>query len=50
MVLEFRAPISDGRPASFSDLWDGNTHLIFLSYLLSFLYIAIYWNNHHHLM
>src|SRR5204863_3711960 len=22
---------------------------IFLSYLLSFIYIAIYWNNHHHL-
>jgi uncharacterized membrane protein len=22
---------------------------IFLSYLLSFLYLAIYWNNHHHL-
>ena len=22
----------------------------FLSYVLSFLYIAIYWNNHHHLM
>ena len=22
----------------------------FLSYLLSFLYIAIYWNNHHHLL
>jgi uncharacterized membrane protein len=23
---------------------------VFLSYVLSFLYIAIYWNNHHHLM
>lgn len=23
---------------------------IFFSYLLSFIYIAIYWNNHHHLM
>ncbi len=22
----------------------------FLSYLLSFLYVAIYWNNHHHMM
>jgi uncharacterized membrane protein len=23
---------------------------IFLSYLLSFIYLAIYWNNHHHMM
>ena len=23
---------------------------VFVSYLLSFIYIAIYWNNHHHLM
>jgi uncharacterized membrane protein len=23
---------------------------IFLSYILSFIYIAIYWNNHHHMM
>jgi uncharacterized membrane protein len=23
---------------------------IFLSYVLSFVYVAIYWNNHHHLM
>ena len=23
---------------------------IFVSYVLSFIYVAIYWNNHHHLM
>src|SRR5262245_16798905 len=23
---------------------------IFLSYLLSFIYLAIYWNNHHHML
>ena len=23
---------------------------VFLSYVLSFIYVAIYWNNHHHLM
>lgn len=23
---------------------------IFLTYLLSFIYIGIYWNNHHHLL
>ncbi len=52
MVLELRAPAAEGRPATFSDLWDRESHLapIFLSYVLSFLYIAIYWNNHHHLM
>jgi uncharacterized membrane protein len=32
--------------------WSALTTLIpvFLTYVLSFLYIAIYWNNHHHLM
>src|SRR5205814_5207150 len=23
---------------------------VFLSYLLSFVYVGIYWNNHHHMM
>jgi uncharacterized membrane protein len=52
MVLELRAPVVEGRPAAFFDLWTGESHVapIFLSYVLSFLYIAIYWNNHHHLM
>ena len=52
MVLELRAPVVEGRPAEFSDLGSGEFHLapIFLSYVLSFIYIAIYWNNHHHLM
>jgi len=44
MVIEFHLP--DG--THFSDLLP----LVpkFLAYLLSFLYIAIYWNNHHHLL
>ncbi len=44
MVLEFKAP----EEATFSAL----LHLIptFLSYLISFIYVAIYWNNHHHLL
>ena len=44
MVLELKAP----HGPFFSDL----IPLIptFLSYLLSFLYLAIYWNNHHHLL
>jgi uncharacterized membrane protein len=52
MVLELRVPVVDGRPAEFSDLWMRESHVgaIFLSYVLSFLYVAIYWNNHHHLM
>jgi|SRR5580698_4667051 uncharacterized membrane protein len=42
MVLELKAP----HGASLSALaaqWPS-----FLSYLLSFIYVAIYWNNHHH--
>jgi uncharacterized membrane protein len=44
MVLELRAPAG----AALSDL----QALLptFLSYLLSFVYVGIYWNNHHHLM
>lgn len=43
MVLELKVP--DG--ASFAALRP--LLPVFLSYLLSFVYIAIYWNNHHHL-
>jgi uncharacterized membrane protein len=31
--------------AALSGLWP-----VFLSYILSFVYVGIYWNNHHHLM
>jgi uncharacterized membrane protein len=44
MVLEFHRP--DG--TDFSDL--APLLPTFLAYLLSFVYIAIYWNNHHHLL
>lgn len=43
MVLEIKVP--DG--GTFWDLWDIAPHL--LSYVLSFAYVGIYWNNHHHL-
>jgi uncharacterized membrane protein len=43
MVLELRPP--DG--PDFSDLRGSATSL--LTYLLSFVYIGIYWNNHHHM-
>jgi len=42
MVLEFKVP----EQASFEGLI-GNVPL-FVSYVLSFVYIGIYWNNHHH--
>jgi uncharacterized membrane protein len=51
MVLELRAPETEsGHVASFGDLVDAHLFPVFLSYVLSFVYIAIYWNNHHHLM
>ncbi len=44
MVLELKVPHGD----DFSDLRP--LIPIFLSYVLSFIYLAIYWNNHHHLL
>jgi len=43
MVLELKAPHASEFEAVFP-LWP-----VFLSYLLSFIYLGIYWNNHHHL-
>jgi uncharacterized membrane protein len=42
MVLEMRPPHGVA-PADLLALWPA-----FLSYVLSFVYIGIYWNNHHH--
>ena len=44
MVLEFKVPHGDGF-AALKPLLP-----IFLSYVLSFVYVGIYWNNHHHLL
>lgn len=44
MVLEMKVPHGDTWQA-LAALWP-----VFLSYMLSFLYVATYWNNHHHLM
>src|SRR5579862_6640215 len=44
MVLELKAP-SDPNPAALRPLVP-----VFLSYVLSFVFIGIYWNNHHHLL
>jgi uncharacterized membrane protein len=43
MVLELKVPHGEGVEA-LSPLWP-----VFLSYVLSFIYIGIYWNNHHHM-
>jgi len=44
MVLELKVPHGADWSA-LSELWP-----IFLSYVLSFVYLGIYWNNHHHLI
>jgi uncharacterized membrane protein len=44
MVLELKVP-HDASLAALRALWP-----VFLSYVLSFLYIGIYWNNHHHML
>jgi len=44
MVLELDVP--EGH--TLHDLWDA-TGVSFLTYVLSFVYIGIYWNNHHHM-
>jgi len=44
MVLELKVP-HGADWAALEKLWP-----VFLSYVLSFIYVAIYWNNHHHLM
>jgi uncharacterized membrane protein len=42
MVLEMKAPQGTDLRA-LAELWP-----VFVSYVLSFIYVAIYWNNHHH--
>jgi uncharacterized membrane protein len=44
MVLEMKVP----HEADWSALW--KLLPVFLGYVLSFVYLAIYWNNHHHMM
>ena len=44
MVLELKPPHEATLPALLGN-WP-----VFLSYVLSFVYVGIYWNNHHHLM
>ncbi|HEY6072579.1 MAG TPA: TMEM175 family protein [Anaerolineales bacterium] len=44
MVLELRVPLGETLDALLPLV------PVFLSYVLSFLYIGIYWNNHHHML
>jgi uncharacterized membrane protein len=44
MVLELKVPHGTGPEALLPLL------PVFLSYVLSFIYIGIYWNNHHHML
>ncbi len=44
MVLEMKVPLGDN-PAALQPLIS-----VFISYILSFIYIGIYWNNHHHML
>jgi len=44
MVLELKVP-HDATLGALAELWP-----VFLSYVVSFVYVGIYWNNHHHLM
>jgi len=44
MVLELRAP-HEATWSALKPLWP-----VILSYVLSFVYLGIYWNNHHHML
>jgi uncharacterized membrane protein len=44
MVLELKVPHGTDLSA-LAPLWP-----VFLSYVLSFVYVGIYWNNHHHML
>lgn len=44
MVLELKVPHGTNL-AALEPLWP-----VFFSYVLSFIYVGIYWNNHHHLI
>jgi len=44
MVLELKVPHDESLAAL------GSLAPVFLSYVLSFVYVGIYWNNHHHML
>ena len=46
MVLELRPP----EGSTVASLFEGHLRAKFAAYVLSYIYLGIYWNNHHHLM
>jgi uncharacterized membrane protein len=46
MVLELKAPKGD----SWASLGEEHLPGMFLAYVLSFIFLGIYWNNHHHML
>lgn len=48
MVLELKVPHAHSGEAHFADLLP--LLPVFCSYALSFIYVGIYWNNHHHML
>jgi uncharacterized membrane protein len=44
MVLELKVPHGESLGA-LAQLWP-----VFVSYVISFIYVGIYWNNHHHML
>jgi len=46
MVLELKMP----QGHSWASLWAPDVRVALFTYLLSFVNIAIYWNNHHHML
>ena len=51
MVLEMKVPPAAEGAAHTANLSDLKSVLpAFLSYVLSFIYLGIYWNNHHHML
>ena len=45
MVLELKVPHEDATPHALVSRLP-----VFLTYVLSFVYVGIYWNNHHHML
>lgn len=45
MVLEMKVPHGAAGWSDLAPIWP-----VFLSYILSFVYLGIYWNNHHHML
>jgi uncharacterized membrane protein len=48
MVLELKVPHDSDHSASLHSLYP--LRHVFLSYVLSFIFVGIYWNNHHHML